>query len=93
MARAADIEVLRGDGMEHDRSTSVVERSYTLRRFARLGCDACHGGLVTASAICGGGLGHARQFALGITYALCGLPSSVFEDGNSVVMSVTLAPR
>ena len=53
MARAADIEVLRGDVMEHDRSTSVVERSYTLRRFARLGCDACHGGLVTASAICG----------------------------------------
>jgi hypothetical protein len=28
MARTAETVVLRGDGMEHDRSTPVAERSY-----------------------------------------------------------------
>jgi hypothetical protein len=42
MARVAESVVLRGDGIEHDRSTPVTERSYILCRFLLADGDRCH---------------------------------------------------
>jgi hypothetical protein len=94
MARAAETEVLRGDGMEHDRSTPVIERSYTIHGSTMEGSEVAHTGSVTASAIRYGGLD--RPSAWLTPVPLCGdrgshiiLTFSVLGDRFSVVTYVT----
>jgi hypothetical protein len=47
MTPTAESEVFRGNGIEHDRSTPMVERSYSVRRSRIGGGDQGHTGLVT----------------------------------------------